>query len=309
MKILLATDGSKSAKIAEALTGSIGWPAGSEIDVLHVDQLADDEIEMPARRFAAAHSLLRGEIDEQLTAVCQQLSGDGRTVRARVVFGRPATVIVDEARELGCDLIVIGSRGNGVIASAVLGSVAAEVVDHAACPVLVARRPSVTGLLLADDGSESSGHAVDVVTSLPFPSGLPIRVVSVASLGLPWYAVDTGSLPAFSAELFDEIREAERNEHGQIVFAATKRLADRGLVATQEVREGPVAEAIVDAATSFGADLIVMGSRGRTGLARLLLGSVARRVLYGAKCSVLIVRGAAEATTAERVAAGATVRR
>ncbi len=298
MKVLLATDGSKAATTAEALVASIAWPVGSTIDVLRVDQFVDDEIDMSEPRFAAAHALLRTAIDEQLVRVTQQLSGEGRTVRARVVFGRPASVIVDEAREVGCDLVVLGSRGHGAVASAVLGSVAAEVVDHVACPVLIARRPQIRALVLADDGSESARQAADA--TLPFVSAARTRVVSVAALTLPWYVVDTGTAPALSAELYDEVLEAERADHAKVVAEATRYLADRGVVATHEVREGDAAMGIVDAAAAFGADLIVMGSRGKTGLTRLLLGSVARSVLYNAKCSVLIARNAVKSDTGGR---------
>lgn len=290
MKVLLATDGSTASKIAEALVGSIAWPAGTRIDVLRVDQFDEDEIDLSEPRFAAVEAIRRARIDEQLAAVTQQLSGACQDLRTRVVFGRPASVIVDEARELGSDLVVIGSRGHGAMASAVLGSVAAEVVDHAACPVLIARSAGVRSLVLAADGSETSRQAADFIATAPFLRGIPTRVVSVAALTLPWYAFDAGTGPAISGEFYQETLDAERVEHERILTAATERLAERGIVATAELREGDAAFGLIDAAAAFGADLIVVGSRGKTGLTRLLLGSVARGVLYHAKCSVLIVR-------------------
>ena len=73
--------------------------------------------------------------------------------------GRPGTVIVDEAQAMAADLVVLGSRGHGRIATMLLGSTAAEVVDHAPCPVLVARGDRFAPLAFADDGSPAARYA------------------------------------------------------------------------------------------------------------------------------------------------------
>ena len=85
--------------------------------------------------------------------------------------------------------------------------------------------------------------------------------------------------------------EAEaRTLHAEIAASSVTRLGSHGIDASAELRVGDPAGEVLAAAHAFGADLIVVGSRGQTGLRRLVLGSVARRVLYHSSASVLVVR-------------------
>src|SRR3989304_1067411 len=92
--------------------------------------------------------------------------------------GPPATALLDEANALKPDLLVIGSRGHGPMATVLLGSVSTEVADHAPCPVLVARRPSVHRMIVAGGGSESAQRAVATLSAWPIFGGLAARVVA-----------------------------------------------------------------------------------------------------------------------------------
>jgi len=291
MKVLLASDGSTSAEHAEGLAAAMAWPGGTEIEVLHVDQLFDGDIDLSPERYATAHEAIRREIDDHLIALVERLSGPGRTVRARVVLGRPATVIVTEAEQLRCDLVIIGSHGHGAIASFALGSVSAEVVDHAPCPVLIARRPTLGSIVLGHDGSDSATQAEALVATWPFLAREPIRVVSVNRILPPWYfGSDAGMASGINGEFLQELLDEERADSERATAAAVTRLTASGARASADVRQGTAAEGLLDAITESGAQLVVVGSRGNTGLNRLLLGSVARKVLYQAPCSVLIVR-------------------
>jgi len=201
--------------------------------------------------------------------------------------GRPASEIVPEAERIGCDLIITGSRGRGPLATMLLGSVAAEVVDRAPCPVLVARLPLMRRILLADDGSSPSAAAVKVAATWPIFKGVPATAVSVA----PVYAI-TGAGPIKhedAKQSYAEGVDALRGIHGLIADDAAKTLTDAGVSAEPETRFGDPAEEIIGAAFEHEADLIVMGSRGQTGFERLVMGSVARNVLTHAPQSVLIV--------------------
>ncbi len=103
-------------------------------------------------------------------------------------------------------------------------------------------------------------------------------------------------LYATGERLYTESLDEERERARRTVTARAKVLKPRPRTINTSVRLGDAAEEILGAAHAFGADLIVMGSRGQTGLARFFAGSVARRVLLGAKCSVLIARGTAQLT-------------
>lgn len=291
MKILLATDGSPSGKHAEDLAAATTWPDGTEIEVLCVDQFVDVELDFPADRFIAAHHAVRQEIDERLAALVQRLSRPGRTVRARVIFGRPASVVVDEAGKLGSELLIIGSHNHGALASFTLGSVSAEVVDHAPCPVLVARSSALGPIVLGHDGSEGAKEAEALVAMWPFLARETVRVVSMSRLLPPWYVgADAGMGSGINGEFLQELLDAERAESERIATAAVARLLAAGVRVSADVRQGTATDGLLDAIAAAKAQLVVVGSRGNTGLSRLLLGSVARTVLYQAPCSVLIVR-------------------
>ena len=204
--------------------------------------------------------------------------------------GRPATAIADAARDFGADLIVLGSHDRGTLGSALLGSVSAEVVEYAATPVLVARTTTIQRLVLADDGSPSATAARDLVGWMPGFSGLAVRVVSVSAGQPSWLAWLEPEAPA-DIQALEAVIETDQERHRELAEASARQLRAAGLAAEAEPegRRGDPGTEIVGVAQAFNADLIVMGTRGQTGLERVLLGSVARKVLHHAHCSVLVI--------------------
>jgi nucleotide-binding universal stress UspA family protein len=197
---------------------------------------------------------------------------------------------VETAADFRAELVVIGSRGRGPLTSMLLGSVSAEVVDHAPCPVLVVRGPAVDSVLVAVDGSPSAQSAVTYLTANRMLIGQPLEVLTVASR---MDRSDPGPLSVFSDVAFESFEEGRREEcrHAETIAAgAAQRLLDEGYHARWSISTGNAAHEIIDAARCFGSSLVVMGSRGHTGLTRILLGSVARNVLLHTSSSVLIVR-------------------
>jgi nucleotide-binding universal stress UspA family protein len=189
--------------------------------------------------------------------------------------GRPATVIVDEAAAWGAELIVVGSRGLGRLGTMLLGSVSAEVVDHAPCPVLVTRSSAIRSILVAVDGSSSARQAVEHL-AVGYLRGHPAEVLSVG--------------PTHPSDI----------QADAIAAQAAEDLAADGYRVRWSICIGDPAHEIIEAAKALDADLIVLGSRGLTGLARLRLGSVARNVLLHTPASVLIVRGPVRVRSADR---------
>ena len=181
------------------------------------------------------------------------------------------------------------SRGRGKISSLLLGSVSAEVVDHAHCPVLVSRTSAISRVIFATDGSVPSAAAETVLSTWSIFKGLPIQVVSVADVVEPWH---TGIAPTMYRQVVEahakDLAEA-RAEHMRIADETTARLRARGREAEAAMRTGDAAAEIIAAAGDAAADLVVIGSRGQTGFARIVLGSVARNVLHGSTASVLVV--------------------
>lgn len=291
MRVLLATDLSESAGKAAKLVGALGLEKGSSLRVVSA-------LEPPAVAFEAyTPPPEAGVTDDMVGELRAKVSGFAGTLRihcaldVEVGVGRPADVIVSAARSLPADLVVMGHRGRGPFATALLGSVAAEVVDRAPCPVLVARTETLRRIVLAYDGSEDSRLGADLVTAWPFLARLPVDVVSVVDVPFPWY-LDGGEVGANVAavQAYADALQRSREEHVRIADAGVARVARLGVIAAPRTREGAAAHELIDAAREYGADLIVVGSRGITGLRRLFLGSVARAVLYQAPCSVLITR-------------------
>jgi nucleotide-binding universal stress UspA family protein len=299
MRVLLAYDGSAGAAEAAALTEAIPWPSDSVLRVVSVIEPILSPMSGPWDRGPVfspeVDAIVTASANGALREVIKGLESSGMAVVGSVLRGRAASAIIDHAGEFRPDLVIVGSRGQGAIATLLLGSVSSEVVDHAPCPVLVARGRSLSRAVFATDDSPSARAAEAILAGWPMFGRLPIHVLSVAEVVLSW---TTGIAPTMSGELLDvyaaEFRESKA-QHQRIATDAAGRLRDAGRRVDSEIREGDAAGEILAAAEKRGADLIVLGSRGRTGLTRLLLGSVARNVLSGSAASVLIVHEPPEA--------------
>ena len=284
-KVLLATDGSEKARIAVDLAASLAWPAGTTIEVLEVFEPLMPGIEVPPESLAALERDAEEQIAEALARTKAALHG--AVVETAMRRGRAASEVVREAERIDADVIVTGSRGRGPIETMLLGSVAAEVVDRAPCPVLVARLPRVRRVVVADDGSSFAANAVKLVATSPIFQDLPAFAVSVAPV-----RAFTGAGPVRhedAKESYARGVDALRGIHSLIADSAAKTLTAGGVPAEPDTRFGDPAQEIISAAFEHEADLIVIGSRGQTGFERLVLGSVARNVLTHAPQSVLIV--------------------
>lgn len=293
MRILLALDGSPSSDSACQLVGSLTWPSGSVVQIVAVAEPAAEllaPLVISAPTVGSFDQQASNELEAILDAAVASLERPALAVQRTVLHGRPATLIVEMAVDFRAELVVIGSRGRGPLSSMLLGSVSAEVVDHAPCPILVVRGPVADSVLVAVDGSPSAQAAVTYLTANRMLAGRPVEVLAVASgLDRP----ESAPLSVVSDLAFDSFEEGRREErrHAETIAAsAAERLRDDGYHARWSISAGNPAHEIIEAAKCFGSGLIVMGSRGHTGLARILLGSVARNVLLHTSVSVLIVR-------------------
>ena len=294
MKALIAYDSSPGAETALALGGAIRWPPGSTLRVIAVAEPATLVGGRLTPGIVPPRSLLADLVEfhkGQVSAAALRIATDHAAAEGAVIEGRPATAIVEEADRFGADVVITGSRGQGRVARLLLGSVAEEVVDRATSPVLVARAAAITRVVLAVDGSEPARAAEMMVSTWPIFEPLPIHVLSVADVMEP---VRFGLAPARyhqaaeeHARYFAEVHE----ERGRLAQETAGRLRAAGRHAEAEMRTGGASEEIIAFSSAVDADLVVIGSRERSGLERIVLGSVARNVLHGCSASVLIVRG------------------
>lgn len=135
-------------------------------------------------------------------------------------------------------------------------------------------------VLLATDGSTPARDALDQAAALARAEGATLHVLSV---------VDEGDLDLFSSGELTAVDELLRGAAEDAVVDAAERAADAGVDAVRAVRVGIPHREIVDHAVDVGADVVVVGSHGRRGLSRALLGSVAARVVRGSPVPVLVV--------------------
>lgn len=286
-RVLVCFDGSAGSERAVTLVRSVRWPERTTIRLFAVlPEVLDPALDALLQETDAARTRFQRMMQDAAGGIA------AASIEHAVEEGRAASAIVAEAKRWEADLVVAGSRGHGPIEAVLLGSVAAEVVDHAPCPVLVARSGRVRASIVAEDGSNGAATARATLIAFPGLAGDSVCVTSVVHVAAP-----------ASSGITATVRETARAEHAKEVAAAWKdceTVSDRaaaaleaaGIPASTAVREGDPAHEILGQAQDLGADLIVLGSRGRTGLARVLLGSVARNVLLHAPMSVLVARAA-----------------
>jgi nucleotide-binding universal stress UspA family protein len=295
MRVMLATDGSGSAAVAAELVGNIRWPSGTAIDIVRVigeggqDLVAGPWPAVGFRSSFEAQTETVRNAQEALAALAEPLQKSGLKTADFVLNGRPADSLLAWIECHRPDVVIVGSRGVSPFERALVGSVSAELVDGSPVPVLVARRPTLDRVLVAVDGSDIASQAVATVRGWPFLAMAEIRTVSVAPEHARWWPDELLASGTGVADAAHEAAQESLVEHDGIAGEAAATLRAAGFKASSEVRSGSPASTIVALARDWDADLVIMGSHGRTGLARLLLGSVARNVLHHASCSVLIV--------------------
>jgi nucleotide-binding universal stress UspA family protein len=307
MRIVVGVDGSDASLIALELVTRTTWPINTSIRLVGAYELGPDWTGLtPGPSSAGNHAEAQRELFDAVQVFADPLRRRGYPTETVIARGRAADVLLAEADDLSADLIVVGSRGRGVAAAALLGSVSAALVDHAACPVLVVRRPRVTRILVATDGSQSAEAIPSVLAAWHVFRDAPIDVLSVATpSGRGEGAIFTPEMLGTDPGPLDASHEISRQRVMANDMAA--RFVAAGWRAESSVRNGEAAHEIESAATDWSADLIITGSRGLSGLRRLVLGSVAHHVLLHSRCSVLVMRGHVPARQKRPVEAAAAI--
>jgi len=281
MKILLAVDGSAYSRRAARLLARLPLKKEPRITVLHVVDPAALAEPLPLSPLAALKygQLMREELRRQRRAAdriaaeaARRLAGRWPRTQGVVVSGHPAEQIIARAKRERAELILIGSRGLSDIRSFLLGSVSHAVATRAPCPVLVVRggRPAITRWLLAADGSPSSEAAMRWMARHWNPDGLRGTALYVWDYPLPPHPAGL-PLQMVNDRYLEPLRKA-------------------GFTSAAKAVVGHAADQIVTTARRTRADVIVIGSRGLTGLKRVWMGGVSHQVVKHAPCSVLVVR-------------------
>jgi nucleotide-binding universal stress UspA family protein len=185
-------------------------------------------------------------------------------IEPMVFRGAPVACLLAAASDLTADLVSVGAHGTSRMAGVIFGSVASAMAHHAPCSVLIARKSEARfpgRILHAGDGSTESQEAARLAGAIARVRGGSVTTLHVSA---------DGTSPPARAEESARLSEAAGVEPAILT------------------EEGSPAGKIVETAGSTGASLVIVGSRGLTGLKAL--GSVSERVAHHAPCSVLIVR-------------------
>lgn len=268
-RIMLATDGSEFCADAEKVAIAMAGKAGGALYITSV------VITNPAAEVVAPEAIESAE--QETHALLTRIHGEAarQAIAAETVFRRgpdPLEEILAAAEEHKADVIVMGRRGKRGLLRRMIGDATTRAVGTARCSVLVV--PEGAGLwsrriLLATDGSRFSDAAAVAATRLAEIFRLPVTVISTVR------------------ESFNEERAALADEAATRVQA---HLAARNIEADKVVLRGDPDTLILETAAAREADLVVMGTHGRTGWERVLVGSVTESVIGGSRIPVMAVK-------------------
>jgi nucleotide-binding universal stress UspA family protein len=205
----------------------------------------------------------------------------GALIKTVCEIGEPHERLVERAETESRDLIVMGAKGHSFIERALLGSVTRRVIGSTQKDVLVVPPQARVGwekILLATDASPAGAAATARALNLAQAYSSALQVVTVME-----FSPQTYGEPSVSAAWRDQLQDFVEGIAGEA--------QSRNLPATGLVLEGTPYQAIVALAQKEKSSLIVMGTHGRTGLKRLLMGRVTERVIGHAPCPVLVVQG------------------
>jgi len=288
--MLLAADFSENSKEAFRAACSLAVEDKTKLFVLHVVEPKWGPNE-PVRRGEQTGEPDGDEPDEaRREALRQQMRevyapGHPIDVEYRVKKGDAAAEILRMAQEIASDLIVMGTHGRTVLRRLLSGSVATAVLRGARCPVMALRSTDdpqaaqeIRVIVHPTDFSEGSAAALRVARSLARDRGARLILLHIA----PIHVVLEGGMTAELnvGHLRDALDEAREIVEGP----------DLKFPVETWFSQGAAAEGILRVATEIGCDLIVMGTHGRTGLGRLVMGNTAESVLPEATCPVMIVK-------------------
>jgi nucleotide-binding universal stress UspA family protein len=289
MKLLIAVDSANSTEMLVAAVGVRPWPEDTSARVLSVVEDADVPLEV-WREFGYGRDAVRREMDsrgKQITSLAvERLKEVGIPAEVVVTRGDPRFLIPFFARKWSSDLIFVRAHVRKDFEHWMLGSVARAVVTSAPCTVQIVRNQtnehahtldSARRVLFATDGSATSMAAAQALAGRPWPEDSEFSIVTVEE---PWLIRPTSAILNINS--------------------AEEVLASAGLKATAAALSGNPKEVILEEAKKWNADLIVVGSHGRRGFKRFLLGSVSEAVAMNAPCSVVVVRDPARSSRKAR---------
>ncbi len=279
-KIIVAIDGSDASIHALRESFRLGTNEKSWITVVAVAPPYEGDLDMVG--VGNVLSAMRRPYEEALSRAREIASRDRVLIKTVLEEGEPYERIVDLATSENGDIIIMGRKGLTHLDKALIGSVTARVIGYSHRDILVVPNNTAVGwenILVATDGSRFSNVAVEHAINFAKDYEGRLKVLSVVNVPAEAYGE--------SPKLVDDLVNRGRG----YVEAVGKKASDAGIPSETFVKETEEAyQAIIQIAKEQEINTIVMGSHGRTGLKRLLMGSVTEKVIGNAPCPVLVVK-------------------
>lgn len=285
MKTLLAIDGSDHSY--EAVQALKYFTKADRLFVLHALNVQRPAYpmmvpEVTEQLYRELESGMREEGERLLDRILSLLPPQSGPATKVLRTGSPAEVIITTVEQEHIDFIVMGARGLGPIKERILGSVSHRVLTSAPCAKLIVngRMRALRQVLLPLAGTFDTEDAIRFLQSNPFREPVDLTLLTaLPSVRPPW---------PDSAAVAETLAQRELESARQFLEHTADRLHALGYQARSQVLLGMPVEPILTHAQKQKADLILMGSRGRQGLSRLVLGSVSHAVLHQAPCPLLV---------------------
>ena len=282
-KIVVGVDFSSDADVAATSALAIARHTGAEVVLAHVGMVVDRGRAMLSTGTGSdwerlAHEQVASD-RARLEEMKQRLSGQGPEVSAAFVDGVPDTGLVNTAHEIGAQMIAVGTHGRTGFKRLLMGSIAERVVRLFDGAVLVARPGDGAGrfrrILVPTDFSKWAEGALEMALVLA-EADATIDVLHAWQLPIvaPEVAIPLGDQAAWAIEAGESLIASHAREGVQLVF--------------HQVQQGAV-RAVIERLDDGAYDLVVMGSHGRRGLRRLIIGSVAEQTIRHAPISTIVV--------------------
>jgi nucleotide-binding universal stress UspA family protein len=306
MKILIATDGSNSARIAQMDLNRAGLPDRLEATVLSVADVwvppsGQGSTNLPEQWTEAvvhAKSQAEAAVEQARNIAVADAESLNRyhpdwNVKAEAVADSPGWGIITNAEQWGADLVVVGSHGTWGLGKLLLGSVSQKVVSHSHGAVRVGRssldpdRKEIR-LVIGIDGSPGSIAALDAVKSRNWPKQIDVRLISVVDSRIATAAIS--DLPEIGHwAQTNYVNDQEGAWLRDILKAQCEKLLNVGIKASMIIEEGDPKQILLQFADQWKADCIFVGARGLTRIDRFLMGSVSTALSARAHCSVEVI--------------------
>lgn len=241
--------------------------------------------------FDRAEEITKTRLDE----VAKGLESKISKVETRVVFGKPAEMIIEVAEAEGADLIAMSTHGRNMIGRGLMGSVTDKVLHATSIPMVTISPDKakiyggggngISNLIVPLDGSEQAEAVLPYVEEMAVKMSLDVLLVRVLRLGGAYAAYSEG-MAYWGDSAVDEALEAEIKDYLEVIAG---RLRAKEIKVAWKIMRGAPAICITDLARDTSNDMIVMTTHGRSGLTRWMLGSVAEGVIRATGDPVMVI--------------------